>query len=245
MHNLWSFFAFPLNLLLAVLWTMGWVWMWKSCPQSKVVRFLLSPAATVLAFCLLTASCLWLGISGDRDFTQSVIFIVILLFVLTVLLLITVRGWKTPSGVIRWRFLFVHAGLLIAVGSGFWGAPDSLEMRVVLERGQQTRAAYTMDGDMTGLGYEIRLEDYVAEFSDDGKPVHYEASVSIDGGAPVLLHVNDPYSVKIGEDVYLASVSARHCVLQIVREPWRYFALAGILMLLGGAFMLFINGPRR
>jgi hypothetical protein len=69
--------------------------------------------------------------------------------------------------------------------------------------------------------------------------------VSIDGGEPVLLQVNDPYSVKIGEDVYLASVSARHCVLQIVREPWRYFALAGILMLLGGAFMLFINGPRR
>ena len=57
--------------------------------------------------------------------------------------------------------------------------------------------------------------------------------------------VNRPYGVRFGQDIYLASVSEDSCVLQIVREPWRYFALAGIIMLLAGAFLLFINGPRR
>ena len=57
--------------------------------------------------------------------------------------------------------------------------------------------------------------------------------------------VNHPYSVKFGEDLYLSSVSENSCVLQIVKEPWRYFALAGIILILAGAFMLFINGPRK
>ena len=245
MHPIWSFFAFPLNLLLAVLWTVGWMWLRKSYPQCKVIRFLLSPAATIMAISLLIGACLGLGIFGGSSFVESVPFVLILLYVQTVVLLITVRGWKTPSGVIRWRFLLLHAGLLLAVGSGFWGAPDSLEMRVALERGQESHSAFRMDGCEDGLGYTIQLIDYSAELSDDGKPVHYEASMCIDGGAPVILRVNDPYAVRFGEDIYLASVSPQHCILQIVREPWRYFALAGIVMMLCGAFLLFINGPKR
>jgi hypothetical protein len=63
----------------------------------------------------------------------------------------------------------------------------------------------------------------------------------------VSITVNDPYSVGFGEDIYLVSVNKdnNYCILQIVREPWRYFALAGIVMLIAGAFMLFIKGPRR
>ena len=52
-------------------------------------------------------------------------------------------------------------------------------------------------------------------------------------------------NVRFGEDIYLTSVSDEGCVFQIVREPWRYFALVGILMLIAGAFMLFVGGPRR
>jgi hypothetical protein len=221
------------------------MWLRKSYPQCKVMRFLLSPAATILAISILIGSCLWLGICGDTGFVESVPFVLVLLYVQTVVLLITLRGWKTPSGVIRWRFLLLHAGLLLALGSGFWGAPDSYEMRVALERGQETSSAFRMDGREDGLGYTLRLIDYSAEFSEDGKPVHYEASVSFDGDVPVVLRVNDPYAVSSGEDIYLASVSPQHCVLQIVREPWRYFALAGIVMMLCGAFLLFINGPKR
>ena len=69
--------------------------------------------------------------------------------------------------------------------------------------------------------------------------------MAVDGAVPVRITVNHPYSVRLGEDIYLASASEGGCVFQIVREPWRYFALAGILMLLAGAFLLFIKGPRR
>lgn len=241
----WSFFAFPLNLLLALLWIVCWRWLWKNRPQCRVVRFLLSPAATISAIGLLLAACLWIGVSGDQGFVESMIFVAVLLYVQTVLLLVILRGWRRPDGVVRWRFMLLHAGLLLAVGSGFWGAPDSVELRLALGRGEEAQAAYKRNGSLTGLGYSIRLTDYKVEYSDEGMPSFYEATISVDGEEPAVLSVNHPYSVGFGEDIYLARVTKDFCVLQIVREPWKYFALSGILMLIAGAFMLFIKGPRR
>lgn len=241
----WSFFAFPLNLLLALLWIVCWRWLWKNRPQCRVVRFLLSPAATVSAIVLLVAACLWIGVSGDQGFVESMIFVAVLLYVQTVLLLVILRGCRRPDGTVRWRFMLLHAGLLLAVGSGFWGAPDSVELRLALGRGEEAQAAYKRNGSLTGLGYSIRLTDYKVEYSDEGMPSFYEATISVDGEEPAVLSVNHPYSVGLGEDIYLARVTKDFCILQIVREPWKYFALSGILMLIAGAFMLFIKGPRR
>lgn len=253
MGQFWTFFAFPLDLLLAILWFGGWGWLYKSRPAgdgikhvaSRLLRFVLSPAATISALVMFLAACLWIGFSGSRQFVQTVPFVAVLLYVQTVVFLITLRGWRRPDGVIRWRFLLIHAGLLLALGAGFWGAPDSSEMRLPLAGGQSSEKAYMMDGRVAALGYELTLEDFRVDTSDDGKPSYYEALVSVDGGQRAKITVNHPYSVRFGEDIYLASVSEAGCVFQIVREPWRYFALAGILMLLAGAFMLFIKGPGR
>ena len=239
------FFAFPLNFLLALLWLVGLGLLWKHCPDSRLVRFFLSPFATVLALTLLLVGGLWVGFSGDRGCVQSVPFVLMLLYVQTVVYLITLRGWRRKGGQIRWRFLLIHAGFLLAVGSAFWGSPDSSELRVKLVPDQECVSAYKLDGSITALRYELRLEDYSIDFNEEGKPVYYEAVVSVGDSDAKVITVNHPLSVSLGEDIYLASVSEGGCVLQIVREPWRYFALTGILMLLLGAFMLFIKGPKR
>ena len=245
MGHFWTFFAFPLNLLLAILWFGGWAWLWKSRPACRVVRFMLSPSATISALLLFLSGCLWIGFSGAREFVQTVPFVMVLLYVQTVLFLVTLRGWRRSDGVVRWRFLLIHAGLMFALGAGFWGAPDSTEMRLPLAGGQASEKAYLMDGSITSLGYQLSLDDFKVETSVDGKPSYYEAIVSVDDGDSVRITVNHPYSVRCGEYIYLASVSDAGCVFQIVREPWRYLALSGILMLLAGAFMLFIKGPRK
>jgi len=245
MEDFWTFFSFPLNLLLAVLWVIVLRWGWKHHRDNVAVRFLLSPAATVSALTMLLASCLWIGLSGSRDFVQSIVFVAVLLYLQTVLLLIIFRGWRRSDGKVRWRFLLIHVGLLLAVGSGFWGSPDSSDVRVRLGRGESAREAYSLDGHRVALSYELSMNDYEAEYSDDGQPSYFEASVSIDGGEPVFITVNHPYGVRLGEDIYLVSVSDTGCVFQIVREIWKYFALAGIIMLIVGAFMLFIKGPGR
>ena len=116
MEDFWTFFSFPLNLLLAVLWVIVLRRGWKHHRDNVAVRFLLSPAATVSALLMLLASCLWIGLSGSRDFVQSIVFVAVLLYLQTVLLLIIFRGWRRSDGRVRWRFLLIHAGLLLAVG---------------------------------------------------------------------------------------------------------------------------------
>lgn len=243
MKDIWMFFAFPLNLLLGALMAVGLFWVRKS--QSAIVRFLHSPSATISSIALLILACIWIGFSGDRNFAQSIVFVAALLYIQTVLFLITVRGLKTSYGRIRWRFLLLHAGLLLALGSGFWGSPDSSEYRIKLALSEPSREAYSMDGQKAMLPYEVSLADLKIEYSDEGKMIDYEAFISVNGDTPVSVSVNHPYGVSFGEDLYLASVSEGTCVLQVVIEPWRYFALAGIIMMLAGAFLLFINGPKK
>ena len=102
-----------------------------------------------------------------------------------------------------------------------------------------------MDGNKVILPYELSLDSMGIQYSDEGKMLDYEAFISVNGADPVLVEVNHPYGIRFGEDLYLASVSDDSCVLQIVREPWRYFALTGVIMMLAGAFLLFINGPKK
>ena len=251
MGNFWTFFAFPLNLLLLVLWIAGLWALWKKCPHSAVTRFLLSAKSTISSLVLLIGSCLWIAITGDRHFVQSLFFVVVLIYAESVVLIVVFRGWRRTGGTVRWRFLLIHLGLLIAVGAGLLGSADSYEMRVRLAKGETVREAYMEDGSRRVLPYELQLIDYHTTVAEDGLPSYYEAKIGIarvdsqKAGAEYTISVNHPCESRWGENIYLASVSEDYCVLQIVREPWRHLTLAGILMLLAGAFLLFIKGPSR
>jgi hypothetical protein len=43
----------------------------------------------------------------------------------------------------------------------------------------------------------------------------------------------------------MRSPEPAYCVVQIVREPLKYVMLAGIIMMLVGGFLLFLEGPKR
>ena len=269
MREFWTFFAFPLNLLLLILWIGGLWIMWSAYSKLNratgenhrsivyaFVSFMLSPAATISSLVLLIGSCLWLGISGNREFVQSIFFVLVLIYTESVVLLVLLRGWRRRTGRVRWRFLLIHLGLLIAVGAGLLASADSWEARVKLHKGQITREVYLENGGRRILSYELQLIDFHTEIAQDGLPSHYEARIGIgqstddaityhDLRSEYLITVNHPLSPRFGENIYLSSVSSDYCVLQIVRDPWRYMTLAGIIMLLAGAFMLFVGGPRK
>jgi cytochrome c biogenesis protein ResB len=176
-----------------------------------------------------------------------------MLYFQTVLAFVIMRGWREATatgarlGAVRWRFLFLHAGLLLALASAFWGAPDSDELKLQAFRDVSVSEAYREDGTVRWLDYSLTLEDFDVSYGADGVPSDYTAVVRI-GDETVRLRVNHPYSVNLGEDVYLSGYDVDggdYCVIQIVREPWRYGALAGMIMMITGAFLLFIGGPRR
>lgn len=248
--------AFPLNLIVPVLWSGLMFRLWKKKPKSMFVRFMLSPGATFWSIFLFIDACVVIGLTGERSYTESWPFIIILFFLLTVLFFVILRGFReqTPTGAhlgaVRWRFLLNHLGLLLALGAGFWGAPDSETLRVRAIEGQVVKEAVIPGLGHVGIDHEIMLEDFILDRYENGVPSMFEAKLTVNGES-VDLRVNHPYALSFGETLYLSGydVSAGEesswCVMQIVREPWKYWAFAGIMMMLAGAFMLFLQGPKR
>lgn len=251
-----TFFSFPLNVILALMWAGGVVWLWRSRRDSRLVRFFLSSDATLSAIGVFIFFSLIIGLTGIREVVTTWVFIISMLYFQTVLLFVIIRGWRVRNeadprhGKIRWRFLLNHFGILLTVASAFWGAPDSETLRVRAEHGQAVREAYTMDGRKEWLDCEIVLEDFKVETYSNGVPSMYEARMSFDE-ENVILKVNHPHSLAFGKDVYLTGYDVKagsetsYCIIQIVYEPWKYGAAAGIILMLAGALLLFVSGPER
>lgn len=234
---LW-FFAFPMNLLVGALW-LALVWEgYRHRTTLPFVQYLLSAEATYIALALAATIAVVLGLQSSPS-TTSWPVVGGTLFVLTVLTLVILRGWRNGEGV-RWRFLITHCGLWLALVAMFFGAPDKQILRMQLNC-TPSREAINERGERVYLDYELRLENFEMEQAEDGTPKQFKATVAIDEKL-VDIEVNAPYSQRYGEDIYLVSYASEGCVVQIVREPWRIVSLVGISMLLLGAAMLFLQG---
>ncbi|MGN1210309.1 MAG: cytochrome c biogenesis protein ResB [Candidatus Cryptobacteroides sp.] len=244
MHPEW--FEFPVNLLFAALWAAAIAFLWSRRRTSKAAGFLLSSWAVISSIALFAFGCLVLGFVCDRQIASSWWFLAELLYFMTVLAMVLLRGWRTPSGKIRYGFILNHLGLLIVLFSLFFGAPDTDILRMSLRKGEVAEMAWREDGSPEVLGYKIGLESFSTEYFENGVPAVYEAVLDMDGKS-LSLKVNSPVKAGFGEQIYLVSAGADDsgCVLQIVRQPWKYLTVTGIVLMLAGAAILFIKGPRR
>lgn len=237
-------FTFPLNVIVMVLWLLLVGYLYNNRSNYTWVKSLLSMRATLLSLGVMVATGIYLGLQREPNATAWPIVIGIL-FTLTHLLFITMRGWRTSGGV-RWRFTLLHMGLILVLGAGFWGAPDRVQLRAILSKEHPAEVAYHTNGTATRLDHAIALHDLNAQYNEEGMPMHFDATIEVDN-KEVTLRVNHPYNRTIGEKIYLVSIDSQssYCIVEIVREPWQWVSLAGIALLLMGAVMLFIRGPRQ
>ena len=240
-------FAFPLNIVVIALWLAIVGVTYKNRNGLKVAQSLLSMRATWLSLGSMVATGIYLGLERVPSSTSWLV-VVAILFTLTHLLLITMRGWRTPKG-IRWRFTLLHIGLIVTLGAGFWGAPDREQLRMALKENRPVEMAYHTDGTATRIDHKITLCDLEATYAESGAPTHFAATIEVEGTCHTI-SVNHPYNKTLSEKIYLVSIGndpvdgTPYCVVEIVREPWQWLSLTGIAMLLAGAVMLFIRGPR-
>lgn len=239
---------FPLNVILMALWLVLLVELYRRRERSRVAQALLSQRATVASLVLMAAVGIALGLQREPA-TTAWPTVVAVLFVLSHLTLVTLRGWRDGRG-IRWRFVVNHAGLWLALVAGFWGAPDRVQTRAMVTREVPTREAYDMSGRTTMLDCELQLIDFKIDYYSEGAPSMFEAEVAVDG-EPITLRVNHPYHRTWSQTLYLVSYdtqssdAVRYCVVEVVREPWRWLTVAGIVMLIAGAVLMFAAGPRK
>ena len=240
-------FRFPVNILASILWFVATLEIYRRREGSSFSRYMLSMRATILSIALLATIGIVLGLKSKAD-GASYTIVVALLFVLTHLALITLRGCRNNRG-IRWRFLANHLGLMIALGAALWGAPDREALRSVVTKDRATNEAYNDEGEIKLLDFEMQLVGFDAEFYDNGRPESYEATIAIDGKEH-RIRVNKPYMRTPAESIYLISYDmeqpsdARYCIVESVREPWRWAIAVGIGLLIVGAAMMFLQGPK-
>ena len=239
-------FRFPLNILVAALWIALIAIMYRNRAGNAFALFMLSRQATWLSLALMAMAGIVLGLQRKPSTTAWPV-VVSLLFILTHLCFVVMRGWRNAKG-IRWRFCLTHLGLLLALGAGFWGAPDREQWRVAAHH-YPSNEAYTMEGKQRFLPYTIELESFRMEQAENGAPTHYEAEIMVDG-KKVMLRVNHPYERTLTEKIYLVSfgktlMGETYAVIEIVKEPWQWMTATGIIMLIAGAVLLFVQGPRK
>lgn len=251
-----GFFAFPLNIILLIVWLLAMMWLWKDRRRTLFVTHMLSFPATIASILFVLMVCFAIGFTGLRWLAHSWVFVVLLLYMQTVLLFVLLRGWREASptgariGPVRWRFVLLHLGLLLTIVSGFWGAPDSETIRMKAYEGTPVSAGLLDDGMPVWLDYEVELIDFHMESYENNVPSDYSAQLII-AGEPVTLKVNHPHTFGFGRQAYLtgydaaAGAESQYCTLQIVTEPWKYMTLTGIIMILTGALLLFLGGPRK
>ena len=239
-------FSFPLNILILAWWIMQITMMYRNRANSACSRFMLSREATWLSLAMMVAIGIVLGLEREPS-TTAWPTVVSLLFVQSHLLFVILRGWRNMKG-IRWRFCLTHIGLLLALGAGFWGAPDREQLRTSVHN-YPSNEAYTMKGEHRFLPYTIEMIAHRIQWSGNDAPTHYEAQILIDDKTATLM-VNHPYSRTISEKIYLVSFAKspygdRYAVIEIVKEPWQWLSATGIIMLIVGAVLLFAQGPRK
>ena len=262
-----AFMAFPLNVLFMALWGIVLLLLYQQEKHVGIIRHLLSPTATFYSLSLTFLGCLIIGIYpqkalidiasennlaatlGFYHFHTSWIFVAILLYIQSVLFLVTIRGWRNQQG-IRWRFLLCHIGLWLIISSIFFGAADKKTLRVIAYKNHPTKEAIQENGHITHLPYEVCLQAFHVDYFPNGTPSHFEANVLL-GSDSARLAINHPHSYSLTTDVYLTDYDttlgskSNYCILQIVYEPWKWFTACGIWILLIGAILLFIQGPTK
>ena len=254
-------------MIVAVIWVYLLWRLYKEGNKLPLTRFLLSSRTSILSILLLIGGSLVIGLFpqlseaeaasisgvpaslGCYNFMTSWIFIAILFLLLSNLAMVVIHAFyhRVPA---KKRFLLNHLGLWLALFAGFFGSSDVQTLRIPLYAGQPGREAYSMDGNAYYLDYELELYSFNTEYYPNGMPSRFAADVRI-GEQRTTLEVNHPHSYRLGEDIYLTGYdtrnvgNTRYCILQIVRQPWKYVMVTGILMMLAGAVLLFINGPKK
>lgn len=257
---------FPVNLILSLIWFFILFWLYRK-ENLKIIRWLLSLKTSILSLVLFIAGCLVIGLFpqlsqadmavrngvfaalGCYDFATSWIFVAILWLLLSNLALVIFRACvHYREG--RWRFLLNHIGLWLALFGGFAGSCDTYVWNVPVYQGVPTNRAYDGEGLEHRLNYSLELHSFSVERYPNGMPSSFEAVVYVgEGRKRVELTVNHPFHYKLGEDIYLSGydttgkMAENYCVLQIVKQPWRYVTATGICMMLLGAVLLFMRGP--
>lgn len=223
-----EWFAFPVNAAVLIAAILGlWV-LYREKPECRLSKWLMSGKTSIILIVGLLICALIYGFAPQIDVVHSWPFIFIMMALLANLLMVIF------SRRAKIRFLLNHIGVFLALAGGFFGAPDMQVNKVQVFR---------------DAAADMSLQNFQIETAPDGSVQNYTATVLIKGKATDI-RVNHPYHKSLFEDVYLlrydnSDPEVRYCVLETVRQPWKYVMWLGIVMMMLGCILVFVQGVNK
>lgn len=258
-----SFMAFPVNVVvMAVLVGLAFVAN-REWRDAKILIMLASRQMTVFVLAAVVVFCLIMGfvpqnsecnsgyfvtMMGFNRVTSSVLFYSVMLLFMAHLTLVTLRYNRHQNMV--WRFRLNHIGLLIAMFGLCFGAADTNRLRAVVPIGETVERAYDVNGRYVALGYSFSLVDFDVEYYETGTPSSFAINGQVDD-RPVHITVNNPFRADWQNDIYLtgydvnAGNKSEYCIIEFIRQPWKYAVMAGLIMMFAGAIFMFWGGRKK
>ena len=243
-------FAFPINAAVLFAALAGlWV-LWREKPGGAVCRWLASGNASIALIAAFLICCLILGMKmqhadavsfpGFGNVRRTWWFILISIALMANLFVVILSRRK--KGI---RFILNHIGVLVALIGCFFGAPDHTVARAIVS-GEAVHEAVGENGEIVPLPAAMKLDGFNVELDQRGNVRNYMALIDVDG-KKVELRVNHPYRISMSEDVYLTSYDRdnpepQYCIVEVVRQPWKYLIWAGIVMMMAGGILMFARG---
>ena len=240
-------FAFPINAAVLFAALAGlWV-LWREKPGGAVCRWLASGNASIALIAAFLICCLILGMKmqhadavsfpGFGNVRRTWWFILISIALMANLFVVILSRRK--KGI---RFILNHIGVLVALIGCFFGAPDHTVSRAIVS-GEAVHEAVGENGEIVPLPAAMKLDGFNVELDQRGNVRNYRALIDVDG-KKVELRVNHPYRISMSEDVYLTSYDRdnpepQYCIVEVVRQPWKYLIWAGIVMMMAGGILMF------
>ena len=260
----WARLAFPVNAVLLALFLLLLVLLLAFRSRLRFVAWMLRLEAAVPALCYCLGLTLVLGLVRQREEGGGIPWLSRMLdfwpFVLSYIWLMTLLGLVTLKQVLffSWRsipLLLNHLGLFLALACGALGSPDRQDLFMTVTEGTLATTAEDADGAVHTPGISVELHDFIMELfplqpgARMQMPKRFASEITLfDREGKVcdaVIEVNKPLKAA-GWTIYQydydaqAGPESRISVLELVRDPWQPFVLAGILMMLCGALCLFL-----
>lgn len=166
--------AYPYNLIAALILLLVVVGLSLFLPKHPLVRFLSSGAAALSALFFISLFSLLLGFThqstggaadipsrlGIRAMTSYYPFVLAYLYLMTTLSFATISRLKRKGGVNNVGFFLNHTGLLLVLFALGFGAADELSLRAKVHEGGVVDRAWTESGEVHELDFQLQLLDF-------------------------------------------------------------------------------------
>ncbi len=158
-----------------------------------------------------------------------------------------VKQWALKFSWKHLRPRLFELGAILIIISLFWGTADQHKYTIVINKTYASDIAHTDTKCPVRLPFSIQLDNIDVTQYKSGNAKQVEAKFHITQNDKIYhtqCHVNGPASFH-DYDLYLQSYHKKneemdHCVLMLVKDPWKKATKTGIIFLMIAALMMMI-----